>query len=113
MMLKLFAVKKLCILSDRQDELSQLKLVWVDAGYSGSNLARAVVGVCGAKVEVIQRSDSDSRFQVLPRPWVAEPTFSYLVSSRRFSLDYELLLEVKKAMIYASLVRFMLLRLAY
>ncbi len=67
-------------------------------------------GVCGARVEVIKRSDTG--FEVLPRRWVVERTFSWLVSSRRLSLDYEHLPEVSEAMIYASMVRLMLRRLA-
>jgi putative transposase len=99
-----------CLMEDLS-ELSQLKLIWVDAGYSGENFARVVASLCGAKVEVIKRSESHSGFQVLPRRWVVERTFSWLVSSRRLSLDYELLPEVSEAMIYASMVRLMLRRL--
>lgn len=98
-----------CLMEDLE-ERSPLKLIWVDAGYSGKNFARVVASVCGARVEVIQRSDSG--FKILPRRWVVERTFSWLVSSRRLSLDYELLREVSEAMIYASMVRLMLRRLA-
>lgn len=97
-------------LMEELEELSQLKLIWVDAGYSGENFSRVVASVCGATVEVIKRTDSE--FKILPRRWVVERTFSWLTSSRRLSLDYELLSEVSEAMIYASMVRLMLRRLA-
>ena len=78
-----------CLMEDLK-ELSQLELIWVDAGYSGENFARVVGKLCRAStVEVIKRSDTG--FQVLPRRWVVQRTFSWLVSSRRLSLDYELL----------------------
>lgn len=96
-------------LMEDSKELSKLELIWVDAGYRGENFARAVEKLCGARVEVIKRSDSG--FQVLPRRWVVERTFSWLVSSPRLSLDYELLPEVAEAMIYAAMVRLMLRRL--
>ena len=104
---RLFAVA--CLMEDLE-ELSQLELIWVDAGYTGENLARVVRQLCNAKVDVIKRSDSG--FQVLPRRWVVERTFSWLVSSRRLSLDYELLPEVSEAFIYTAMVRLMLRRLA-
>ena len=84
---KLFAIA--CLREDLQ-ELFQLELIWVDGGYTGKNFARVVGKLCNAQVEVIKRSDSG--FQVLPRRWVVERTFSWLVSSRRLGLDYELLL---------------------
>ncbi len=104
---RLFAVA--CLMEDLK-ELSELELIWVDGGYSGENFARVVGHLCGARVELIKRNDKG--FKVLPRRWVVERTFSWLVSSRRLSLDYELLPEVSEAMIYASMVRLMLRRLA-
>lgn len=97
-----------CLLEDLE-ELSHLELIWVDAGYSGLNFARVVAALCQARVEVIKRSDPG--FQVLPRRWVVERTFSWFVSSRRLGLDYELLPEVSEAFIYAAMVRLMLRRL--
>ena len=104
---RLFAVA--CLMEDLK-ELSELELIWVDGGYSGKNFARVVGQLCGARVELIKGNDTG--FEVLPRRWVVERTFSWLVSSRRLSLDYELLPEVSEAMIYASMVRLMLRRLA-
>ena len=64
-----------CLMEDIE-ELSQLELVWVDGGYTGDNLARVVRQLCNARVEVIKRSDNSSGFQLLPRRWVVERTFS-------------------------------------
>ena len=104
---RLFAIA--CLMEDLE-ELSQLELIGVDGGYTGENLARVVAQLCNAEVKVIQRHESG--FQVLPRRWVVERTFSWLVSSRRLSLDYELLPEVSEALIYAAMVRLMLRRLS-
>ncbi len=106
---RLFAV--VCLMEDLE-ELSQLELIWVDGGYTGENLARVVKQLCNARVEVIKRSDVITGFQLLPRRWVVERTFSWLVSSRRLSLDYELLPEVSEAFIYTAMIRIMLRRLA-
>lgn len=106
---RLFAVA--CLMEDIE-ELSQLELIWVDGGYTGKNLARVVRKLCNAEVKVIKRSDDSSGFQILPRRWVVERTFSWLVSSRRLCLDYELLPEVSEALIYTAMIRLMLRRLS-
>jgi putative transposase len=87
-----------------------LQLLWVDQGYTGEKFARAISSVCGAKVEVVKRSEAG--FQVLPRRWVVERTLGWLGRYRRLSKDYELLPEVSESMIYAAMVRLMLHRLA-
>jgi transposase len=45
----------------------------VDAGYQGENFARVIEQLCGAKVEVIKRSET--AFQVLPKRWIVELFF--------------------------------------
>ena len=49
---------------------------------------------------------------ILPRRWVGERTFSWLSQNRRLSKEYERLCETSEAMIYASMSRIMLRRLA-
>lgn len=49
---------------------------------------------------------------VLPRRWCVERTFSWFGQSRRLSKDYERLPETSEAMIYATMSRIMLKRLA-
>ena len=91
-------------------EVSELVVVWVDQGYQGSRFAQAVESICGAKVEVVKRRQQG--FEVLPKRWKVERTFGWLNRYRRLSKDYELLPEVSEAMIYASMVRLVLKRLA-
>ena len=69
------------------EELSNLKLIWVDGGYSGPNFSRVVDQLCNAQVEVIQKTESG--FQILPRRWVVERTFSWFMGCRRLVVDYE------------------------
>jgi putative transposase len=49
---------------------------------------------------------------VLPRRWVVERTFGWLLQSRRLSKDYERLCETSEALIYATMSRLMARRLA-
>jgi putative transposase len=100
------------VLDEAKEKLSQLEVVWVDQGYSGKNFANAVQQVCGerVRVEVIERTSQT--FEQLPKRWIVERTFGWLNRFRRLSKDYEVYSEVSEAMIYGSLLRLMVRRLA-
>ena len=51
-------------------------------------------------------------FEVLPRRWVVERTFSWLSQNRRMSKDYERLPESSEAFVYVAMTRVMVRRLA-
>jgi hypothetical protein len=51
-------------------------------------------------------------FTVLRHRWVAERTFAWIGRYRRMSKDYEYLIESSEAMIYLTMIRLMLRRLA-
>lgn len=100
------------VLDEAKEKLSKLQVIWVDMGYSGKNFANAVAQVCGeqVRVEVIERTSKT--FERLPQRWIVERTFGWLNRFRRLSKDYELYSEVSEAMIYGSLIRLMVRRLA-
>lgn len=52
--------------------LEKVKLMWVDAGYTGAKFALNVWLIIQARVEVIKRSDKD--FRPLPKRWIVERT---------------------------------------
>jgi transposase len=49
---------------------------------------------------------------VLPRRWVVERTFAWQAQNRRLSKDYERLCPTSEALIYLTMIRLMLRRLA-
>jgi putative transposase len=51
-------------------------------------------------------------FQVLPRRWVVERTFSWIDQYRRMSKDYERLCASGEAFVYAAMIRLMVRRLS-
>jgi putative transposase len=51
-------------------------------------------------------------FEVIRRRWVVERTFAWILGNRRMSRDYELLPETGEALIYVTMIRLMLKRLA-
>ena len=70
--------------------LTWLRLLWVDNGYSGPAFAQWVRTFRRKlKVEVVKRSDDVKGFRVLPRRWVVERTFGWLMRHRRLVRDYE------------------------
>ena len=52
-------------------------------------------------------------FEVLPRRWVAERTFSWIDQNRMMSKDCERLPESSEALIYLAMVRLMVRRLTH
>lgn len=103
---------KLLLLRALKRGFERLHLIWVDGGYSGKPFFNWVLKHCGWLIEVVKRSDDAEGFVVLPRRWVVERTFGWLVRFRRLSRDYEELPETSESMIYAAMVRIMLKRLA-
>ena len=98
------------LVSQANEHLDKLKIIWVDSGYSGANLARAISAINEAKVEVLKREHKE--FEVMPRRWVVERTFAWIVQNRRLIVDHEELPEISEAMIYAAMCQLMLIQLA-
>jgi transposase len=90
---------------------TRLKLVWADAGYDGAPLARWIRSVTGAALQVIKRTEQHA-FRVVPRRWVVERSFGWLLRYRRLVRDYERRTEHHEAMVYWATVLLMTRRLA-
>lgn len=90
-----------------------LRILWVDGGYTGETFARWVKGLRPKlEVEVIKRSDTTVGFKILPRRWVVERTFGWLMRQRRLARDYETSETSAEAWIYIAMIRIQLRRLA-
>lgn len=90
-------------------------LVWADGGYANkidSSLLGWAKEKLGLLVEIVKRSDDVKGFQVLPRRWVVERTFGWLIRNRRLARDYERLTANSEAMIKIAMIRLMATRLA-
>ncbi len=108
-----------------KEQFPRLAHVWLDAGYNGKDKGQDWVEkelgwttqvvkppprhvIVAADVEPAPRP----AFTVLPRRGVVERTFSWLGQSRRLSKEYERLCETSEALIYATMARLMVRRLA-
>lgn len=88
-----------------------LTLVWADGGYTGKlvGFARNVLQIA---LRVVKRSDDTSGFVVLPKRWLVERTFAWLMRSRRLTRDYERRTDSAEATILWSMSMVMSRRLA-
>lgn len=89
----------------------RLKRIWADAGYAGQ-LVEWTKKTGGWVLEIVKRTDTLSKFVVLPKRWIVERTFGWLGRYRRLSKDYEQTTQSSEAMIYIAMVNLMLHRLA-
>lgn len=88
-----------------------LRLVWADGGYTGA-LVDFAAKVLRLTLTVVKRNAEVSGFVVLPRRWVVERTFGWLMRSRRLVRDYERRTDTAEAMVLWSMTMVMTRRLA-
>jgi putative transposase len=130
------------LLDGTKEKFPRLSHLWVDAAYRGEEKGRGwVEKVLGWTVDLVERPPRKPApeevlkswaeqwrqegvevewenllppkgFQVLPRRWVVERTFSWIDHNRRMSKDYERLTESSEAFIYVAMSRLMVKRLA-
>ncbi len=94
------------LLAALRERFSTLTLVWADGGYAG-RLVIWAAGVLRLAVTVVKRSDDARGFVVVPRRWVVERTFGWLMRHRRLVRDYERLPEHHEAMVLWATVMIM------
>ncbi len=130
------------LLAHADVKFPRLKHLWLDAGYRGEDKGRGwVQKALGWSVELVERRRKPAPeevlklwaeewskegvavnweellppkgFQVLPKRWVVERTFSWIDQNRRMSKDYERLPETSEAFIYVAMSGLMVRRLAH
>jgi putative transposase len=129
------------LLEHAKELFPRLSYLWLDAGYRGEEKGKGwVEKFLGWTVDLLERPRKPAPeevlnswaeqwrqegvevdwekllppkgFQVLPRRWVVERTFSWIEHNRRMSKDYERLTETSEAFIYVAMSRLMVKRLA-
>jgi len=67
-----------------KDELTEVKSILCDGGYSGKPFADGVKAVLGEEVtvQVVKRNELHT-FKVIPKRWVVERSFAWLEKQRR------------------------------
>lgn len=103
------------VLSGIRTLFPQVGLVWVDGGYVNvvdSRLIGWAAETENVEIVAVPRNADVKGFQVLPRRWVVERTFSWLGRCRRLARDYERKTTHAEAMIKVAMIRLMAARLA-
>jgi len=88
-----------------------LRHIFADGGYAGRLVAKAK-RYWKITVEVVKKPPEQRGFSVLPRRWVVERTFAWLMRWRRLVRDYERFPETHEAFVKWAMVGLMLNRLS-
>ena len=86
-------------------------LIWADGGYAGK-LVTWAASTLHRTLQIVKRPDDLHTFQVLPRRWVVERTFGWIMKYRRCVRDYERLPEHHETYLYWSMIIIMGRRVA-
>jgi putative transposase len=92
----------------------RLRLLWADSAYGGK-LIEWVAAFAGWVLEIVRRTDEQKEvkgFVLLPRRWVVERTFGWLVKFRRLVRDYEETTQSSEAWVRLAMINIMVRRLA-
>lgn len=89
-----------------------LKHFFADGAYDRGKLA-SLAAYQGFTLEVVRKMADQKGFQLLPRRWVVERTFGWMMRWRRLVRDYERRCDVSGGMTYLAMGALMLRRFAY
>ncbi|BEP31377.1 MAG: hypothetical protein WBIAU1_08550 [Wolbachia endosymbiont of Drosophila biauraria] len=98
------------MVENAKENLSGVKNVLVDAGYTGENFVTQIKTIIGATVEVIKRNELRS-FVVLPKRWVVERSFAWLEKCRRLWKNCERKLNTSLQMVVLAFTALLLKKL--
>lgn len=93
-----------------KENLSEVKNVLCDGGYTGEEFAAEIKKILGATVEIAKRNELHT-FAVIPKRWVVERSFSWLEKCRRLWKNCERKLATSRAMIVLAFLVLLLKRL--
>lgn len=88
-----------------------VSLVWADGGYAGK-LVTWAASVLHRTLQIVKRPGNLHTFRVLPRRWVVERTFGWIMKHRRCVRDYERLPAHHETYLYWSMIHVMAARIA-
>lgn len=99
------------LLSGLSPALPRLKRIWADGAYGGEDLAMWCERQGGWELEVVHKDRNARGFEVLPKRWIVERTFGWLLRNRRLAKDYERRVQTSETLIQVAMIRLMLKRL--
>ncbi len=100
------------VLMQLRERFRRLKVVFADSAYDRQDLPNWVQQTFGWILQTVRRPVGVKGFVVLPKRWIVERTFAWIVRCRRNSKDYERKPENSEAIIYLTMIALMSKRLA-
>ncbi len=98
----------IAVVDEAREVSPSMRKLWCDGGFK-----KAFVKHCRdhkISAEVVNKIHAKG-FEVLPRRWVVERTWSWLMNNRRLQIDYERTIKASEGFIWAAQTRFLLRRL--
>jgi len=97
----------LLVFAQLQNRFSRLVKILADQGFNGAEFIQKVKDTYGWVLEVVIQVLGKGPFQVLPKRWIVERTFGWLMFHRRLTKDYEVNIAHSEAFIYWAMIRIM------
>ena len=88
----------------------RLRTLWADRAYEAAR--DWIETELGLALEIVAKAADQRGFVVLPKRWIVERTFGWLVRNRRLVRDFEVRTDHSEALIQISMIKLMLARLA-
>lgn len=99
----------LLMLLHQEENLSEVRHVIADGGYTGERFERLVGQILGATVEVAKRNELH-KFSVIPKRWIVERSFAWLEKCRRLWKNCERKLHTSEQFIVLAFLALLLRR---
>ena len=97
------------MISNEKENLSDVKNVLVDGGYTGEPFSEKIKNILGATVEIAKRNELH-KFAVIPKRWVVERSFGWLEKRRRLWKNCERKINTSLQMVVLGFVGLLLKR---
>lgn len=88
----------------------RLQVIFADGGYTGTLIAWCFA-MFHWTIKIVKRNET-KMFKILPKRWIVERTFGWLLFRRRLAKDYEHNPKSSEAMVQIAMIPLMLKRLA-
>ena len=100
------------VLERLHENFRRLQVIFADAAYGRSGLPDWVKRSFGWVLQTVLRPVGIQGFVVLPKRWIVERTFAWLMRYRRHARDYEKTIASSEAFTYIAMIALMSKRLA-
>lgn len=100
-----------CLLAGLGPPAPRPKKIWADGAYGGGPLKEWCKEEGWWDLEVVERNRDAEGFEVIPKRWIVERTFSWIGQNRRMSKDYGRKVQTSETLVEVAIIRVILRRL--